>query len=100
MELQLGMNGFLVNGVFVRRVPFLRMKIESTDLSQNAARNAMPSPQWRPEGGLAAPRLRKRLACPIAEPMAVIIALEQFFASKPSLSTERASCTGHKSASH
>ena len=92
MELQLGMLGFLVNGAAIVRAtyPFLGMGIEFTNLSQNAREQLDAMIASLAAGRLlSVPPATKKVALPaISEPMAVIDALEQFFETQPSLSTE------------
>jgi hypothetical protein len=92
MELQLGMNGFLVNGAAVVRAtyPFLGMAIEFTNLSQNA-REQLESMISSLSSGrlLSVPPMEQKVTLPaISEPMAVVNALEQFFETKSPLSAE------------
>jgi hypothetical protein len=92
MELQLGMNGFLVNGAAVVRAtyPFLGMGIEFTNLSHDA-REQLDAMLASLAAGrlLSLPPVTKKVNLPsIPEPMAVINALEQFFETSPSLSAE------------
>lgn len=92
MELQLGMNGFLVNGSATVRVtyPFLGMGIEFTNLSQNAREQLDAMIASLAAGRLLSspPAEKKFNLPPITEPMAVLHALEHFFEAKPSLSAE------------
>lgn len=94
MEIQLGMNGFLVSGAALVRAsyPFLGMGIEFTNLSQNAREqlDAMIA-------SLAATRLRsippppsskKFNLPPISDPMAILDALERLFETKASLTAD------------
>jgi hypothetical protein len=91
MELQLGMNGFLVNGAAIVRAtyPFLGMGIEFTSLSQNAREQVDAMIASLTARRLSVPAATKKITLPpIAEPMAVVNALEQHFNTKPSLSAE------------
>ena len=92
MELQLGMNGLPVNGTAVVRAtyPFLGMGIEFTNLSQNAREQLDAMIASLASGRLLSvpPATKKVNLPPIAEPMAVINALEQFFETNPSLGAE------------
>ena len=92
MEIQMGMNGFLVSGAAVVRAayPFLGMGIEFTLLSQNAREqlDAMIA-------SLAATRLLSVSAPsksfnlpPISDPMAILDALEHLFETKSSLTAD------------
>jgi len=91
MELQLGMNGFLVKGTAIVRAtyPFLGMGIEFTSLSQNAREQLDAMIASLTARRLSVPVATKKITLPpIAEPMAVVNALEQHFNTKPSLSAE------------
>jgi hypothetical protein len=93
MELQLGMNGFLVNGAAIVRAtyPFLGMGIEFTDLSLNAREQLesmvasltnlrIQRPEEDINKGLKLP--------PITEPTAALEALAEHFSKHQNLSTE------------
>ena len=91
MDLQLGMNGFLVNGRAIVRAtyPFLGMGIEFTDLSQNAQEqlNSMVLSLNRLVVRRAEDEAKKSIALPpITEPNAIIDALVKYFEIKSSLS--------------
>ena len=91
MDLQLGMNGFLVNGRAIVRAtyPFLGMGIEFTDLSQNAQHqlNSMVLSLNRFVVRRAEDEAKKALALPpITAPNAIIDALVKYFETKSSLS--------------
>jgi len=91
MELQLGMNGFLVNGKAVVRAtyPFLGMGIEFTELSQNAREqldSMVASLNSFAIRRAEAAAKKTMVLPPISEPQAVIDALVKFFENKASLS--------------
>ncbi len=92
MDLQLGMNGFLVNGAAIVRAtyPFLGMGIEFTNLSQNSQEQLDAMIASLTAGRLlrVTPAAKKINLPPISDPVAVVNALEQFFETQPSLSSE------------
>ena len=93
MELQLGMNGFLVNGEAVVRVtyPFLGMGIEFTNLSQNAREqldDMVASLNMFALRRAEAAAKRDMVLPPVSEPAAVIDALVQYFETHAALSSE------------
>jgi len=93
MELQLGMNGYLVSGQAVVRVtyPFLGMGIEFTSLSQNSREQleAMVSSLNRFDIRRQETEAKKTLSLPpITEASAAIAALLQHFETNSSISSE------------
>ena len=99
VELQLGMNGYLVSGKAVVRVtyPFLGMGIEFTDLSPNAREQlvAMVASLNRSAGRQGAAetktqtKTQKELALPpITEPSAALNSLLRHFETNPSLTAD------------
>lgn len=93
MELQLGMNGFLVNGAAIVRAtyPFLGMGIEFTDLSPNAREQleSMVVSLTNLRIKRSEEDINRTLKLsPITEPTAAIEALAQHFAKNQNLSTE------------
>jgi hypothetical protein len=91
MELQLGMNGFLVSGRAVVRAtyPFLGMGIEFNDLSPNAREQLLAMVASLARGRLiASPPSKNFNLPPIAEPMVILHALEEYFENKPSITAE------------
>ena len=92
MEIQLGMNGFLVSGAAVVRAtyPFLGMGIEFVNLSQNAREqlDAMLASLAASRLHSVAPAEKRFNLPPISDPMAILDSLERFFESKPSLTSD------------
>ena len=91
MDLQLGMNGFLVDGRAIVRAtyPFLGMGIEFTNLSPNAQEqlNSMVASLNRFIARRIEDEAKKTIVLPpITEPNAIIEALAKYFESKSSLS--------------
>ena len=90
MDLQLGMNGFLVDGRAIVRAtyPFLGMGIEFTDLSPNAQEqlNSMVASLNRFIARRIEDEAKTIVLPPITEPNAIIEALAKYFESKSSLS--------------
>ena len=90
VELQLGMNGYLVSGKAVVRVtyPFLGMGIEFTELSRNAREQlvAMVASLNRFPGRPPETETKKGLPLPpITEPSAALDSLLRHFEANPSL---------------